>query len=67
MKARPESVAQHYSCDPMPVNRDKPDRWKPNIVRSAGMYKDWLMRFASEICQGMRVQIMQDVGKTFRP
>ena len=30
----------------MAVNRDKPDRWKADIVQSVDMYNNWFVRFA---------------------
>ncbi|MCY4313047.1 MAG: hypothetical protein OXD44_05010 [Gammaproteobacteria bacterium] len=67
MSHLPESTGRHCSCRPVPANRDRPDCRKPDIVRSAGMYRDWLMRSASEAGQGARVQVAQDAGKTSRP
>ena len=48
----------------MAVNRDKPDRWKQDIVRSVDMYNDWFLRFAPEAYRTTRVQTTGDVEKT---
>ena len=32
----------------MPVNSNKPKRWKNDIARSVDMYNDWFIRFAPE-------------------
>ena len=48
----------------MPVNRDKPDRWKRDIARSVDMYNDWFLRFAPEAYQKTREQTTADVEET---
>lgn len=50
----------------MAVNRDKPDRWKQDIVRSVDMYNDWFLRFAPEAYRTTRVQTTADVEKTLK-
>ena len=50
----------------MAVNRDKPDRWKPDIVQSVDMYNAWFIRFAPEAYRTTRVQATQDVEATLR-
>ena len=45
----------------MAVNRDKPDRWKEDIVRSVDMYNDWFMRFAPDAYRATRTQTTKDV------
>ena len=30
----------------MPVNLNKPERWKDDIARSVDMYNEWFMTFA---------------------
>ena len=30
----------------MAANRDKPDRWKPDVCASVDLYNDWFMQFA---------------------
>ena len=48
----------------MAVNRDKPDRWKQDIMQSVDMYNDWFMRFAPEACRTTRIQTTKDVKAT---
>jgi len=50
----------------MSVNRDKPDRWKQDIVQSVDMYNDWFMRFAPEAYRTTRVQTTKDVETTLK-
>ena len=50
----------------MAVNRDKPDRWKRDIVQSVDMYNAWFIRFAPEAYRTTRVQATQDVEATLR-
>ena len=45
----------------MAVNRDKPNRWKPDIARSVDMYNDWFMRFAPQAFRNTRIQTTKDV------
>lgn len=45
----------------MPVNLDKPSRWKADIVQSVDMYNDWFMRFAPEAFRTTRIQTTKDV------
>ncbi len=50
----------------MAVNRDKPDRWKRDIVQSVDMYNDWFMRFAPRAYRTTRVQTTKDVEATLK-
>ena len=43
------------------VNRDKPDQWKVDIIRSVDMYNKWFIRFAPKAYREMRAQTTQDV------
>jgi type II restriction enzyme len=45
----------------MPVNLDKPQQWKDDIVKSVDMYNDWFMRFAPKAFRETRVQTTEDV------
>src|SRR5438034_6821841 len=45
----------------MPVNRDKPDRWKADIALSVDMYNDWFMKFAPAAFRATRIQTTKDV------
>ena len=48
----------------MPVNSNKPKRWKNDIARSVDMYNDWFIRFAPETYRTTRVQTTEDVRTT---
>lgn len=50
----------------MAVNRDKPDRWKKDILRSVDMYNDWFMRFAPDAYRTTRVQTTKYVEQTLK-
>ena len=45
----------------MAINRDKPNRWKPDIARSVDMYNDWFMKFAPQAFRNTRIQTTKDV------
>ncbi len=45
----------------MAVNRDRPDRWKEDIVRSVDMYNAWFVRFAPDAYRATRMQTTKDV------
>jgi hypothetical protein len=45
----------------MPVNLDKPQQWKADIIKSVDMYNEWFMRFAPEAFRTTRVQTTKDV------
>lgn len=48
----------------MPINRDKPDRWKRDIAASVDMYNEWFMRFAPQAFRATRIQATADVEGT---
>jgi len=50
----------------MAINRDKPDRWKADIVQSVDMYNDWFMNFAPEAYRNTRIQTTKDVELTLK-
>ncbi len=50
----------------MPVNRDKPDRWKADISASVDMYNDWFMKFAPDAYRTTRIQTTKDVENTLK-
>ncbi len=50
----------------MAVNRDKPDRWKEDIVKSVDMYNKWFVRFAPEAFRNTRIQTTRDVESTLK-
>jgi type II restriction enzyme len=45
----------------MAVNRDKPDRWKGDIMKSVDMYNDWFMKFAPKAFRETRIQTTKEV------
>jgi type II restriction enzyme len=45
----------------MPVNLDKPQQWKADIIQSVDMYNDWFMKFAPQAFRTTRVQPTKDV------
>ena len=50
----------------MGVNRDKPDRWKEDIIKSVDMYNDWFMNFAPDAFRKTRIQTTKDVEATLK-
>lgn len=50
----------------MLVNRDKPDRWKADIMQSVDMYNDWFMKFAPQAYRTTRIQTTKDVEDTLQ-
>ncbi|MEQ1518439.1 MAG: XamI family restriction endonuclease, partial [Usitatibacteraceae bacterium] len=45
----------------MPVNLDKPQKWKADIAASVDMYNDWFLRFAPDAFRSTRIQTTKDV------
>ena len=45
----------------MPVNSDKPNLWKDDIVRSVDLYNDWFIRFAPKAYRDTRVETTKQV------
>ena len=50
----------------MGVNRDKPNRWKEDIIKSVDMYNDWFMNFAPDAFRTTRIQTSKDVEATLK-
>jgi len=48
------------------VNRDKPDLWKADIVRSVDMYNDWFINFAPKAFRDSRAKATQKVESALR-
>ncbi len=48
----------------MAVNRDKPDRWKPDIALSVDMYNDRFMNFAPKAFRETRIETTKAVEAT---
>jgi hypothetical protein len=45
----------------MPVNSDKPDKWKADINKSVDFYNDWFMKFAPKAYRDTRIQATKQV------
>lgn len=45
----------------MPVNLDKPQQWKADILKSVDMYNAWFMKFAPTAFRNTRLQVTKDV------
>ena len=50
----------------MPVNRDKPDRWKKDITLSVDLYNDWFLKFAPQAYRDTRIDTTKYVAETLR-
>ena len=48
------------------VNRNKPERWKGDIVQSVDMYNDWFLQFAPSAYRTTRVQTTMDVEEALK-
>lgn len=45
----------------MPINADKPQRWKEDIARSVDLFNDWFMKFAPKAYWDSRTETTKDV------
>ena len=45
----------------MPVNLDKPQLWKADIVRSVDLYNNWFLSFAPKTYREQRIKATKDV------
>ena len=45
----------------MPINLDKPQQWKADIIKSVDMYNDWFMKFAPKAFRTTRIQTTKNV------
>lgn len=43
------------------INRDKPDKWKADIITSVDFYNNWFMKFAPKAFRKTRVSTTKDV------
>jgi XamI restriction endonuclease len=50
----------------MPVNRDKPDRWKADVAKSVDMYNSWFIDFAPQAFRNTRVKVTEIVASTLK-
>lgn len=48
----------------MPVNLDKPQKWKDDIAQSVDMYNDWFMKFAPKAFRETRLETTKSVEAT---
>ncbi|MDZ7905919.1 MAG: XamI family restriction endonuclease [Cypionkella sp.] len=49
----------------MPLNADKPDRWKADVERSIDFYNEWFLRFAPETYRKQRQLRTAEVAAAF--
>jgi hypothetical protein len=45
----------------MPVNANRPDRWKADIAQSVDFYNDWFLRFAPLTFRESRAEATEQV------
>ena len=50
----------------MPVNLDKPQRWKNDVAQSVDMYNQWFMAFAPKAFRKSRKKATRDVEATLK-
>ena len=50
----------------MGVNRNKPDFWKADIIKSVDMYNNWFINFAPKAYRETRIKTTKDVEKTLK-
>ncbi len=55
-----------WNDNKMPVNLDKPQRWKADVAASVDMYNNWFMRFAPQAFRTTRLQATRDVESALR-
>lgn len=49
----------------MPVNLNKPERWKADVARSVDMYNNWFIQFAPKAYRETRIEATRQVEKAF--
>jgi len=49
----------------MPVNANKPERWKADIVQSVDLYNNWFLQFAPETYRKTRIETTKQVENVF--
>ena len=59
----PPSVRYNYA---MPVNLDKPQKWKEDIAQSVDLYNDWFIKFAPDAFRAERRKAIVAVDESFR-
>lgn len=60
----PKSYLQDATS--MPLNADKPERWKADVERSIDFYNDWFLRFAPETYRQQRQLRTTEVTSAFK-
>lgn len=50
----------------MPVNANKPDRWKADVAASVDLYNDWFLRFAPKTYRDTRVTTTKQVDEALK-
>ncbi len=46
----------------MPVNANKPERWKADIVQSVDPHNNWFMQFAPKVYRDARAATIEQVS-----
>jgi len=49
----------------MPVNANKPERWKADIVQSVDLYNSWFLQFAPDTYRKTRIETTKQVENVF--
>ena len=49
----------------MPVNANKPERWKSDIAQSVDLYNNWFLQFAPETYRKTRIETTKQVENVF--
>lgn len=60
----PVSLTTHTQGVAVPVNRDKPDRWKKDVAESVDMYNNWFVDFAPAAYKRTRAHTTKSVEAT---
>ncbi len=49
----------------MPVNANKPERWKADIIQSVDLYNNWFLQFAPDTYRKTRIETTKQVENVF--
>lgn len=49
----------------MPVNANKPERWKADIIQSVDLYNNWFLQFAPDTYRKTRIETTEQVENVF--
>lgn len=50
----------------MPVNANKPEKWKADIAKSVDYYNNWFMQFAPEAYRQTRIKTTKQVQQALQ-